>query len=161
MRTIFGIILLTGSFFVPLPTAAQATPATVSPQSVSTSGKPEEQIEALEKKLAGLIVSANWTEYAKHVGSDFTHIDSNGNLETREEWLKNYKNGPRKVVVMEPENLMVRTYGDTAILQGERTASVREAGRVSSNKVRFTEVFVERDGEWYMAAEQETMEKKH
>ena len=62
---------------------------------------------------------------------------------------------------MEPENLRVRTYGDSAILQGERTTSVREAGRVSSNKVRFTEVFVERDEAWYMAAEHETMEKKH
>ena len=160
MRTIFGIILLTGSLFVPLPSAAQSATGPASPRPADASGKSTEQIEALEKKLAGLIVSGDWAEYEKRLAPDFTHIDSNGKFETREELLTSYKGGPRKVIVMEPENLRARTYGETAILQGERTTSVREAGRVTTIKARFTEVFVERDGEWYLAAEQETMEKK-
>lgn len=156
MRKPLGIILLLGSLFVPSAYAEQSA----APSGTDVTSKCEEQIEALENKLAALIVSGNWTEYEKRLTLDFTYIDGNAKLETREELLTGYKSGPRKVIVMEPEDLRVRTYGDTAILQGERTTSAREGGRVSSIKVRFTEVFVERKGDWYLAAEQETMEKR-
>jgi hypothetical protein len=119
----------------------------------------EGEIKALELKLAELIVRADWDEYEKHLASDYLHTRDNGHVESKDEALASLRDVKRKIIVMEmePADLAIRIYGDTAVSNAEFTTSVRESGQVKTRRTRQTDVFVKRDGQWYLIAEQGTM----
>jgi len=117
---------------------------------------PEAEIKTLELRLSDLVVHGNWDEYEKHLAPDYTRIASHGKLLNKEDVMADFRTGPRKIIVMEPEELQIRIHEGDAILQGQLTTSVRESGRVTTRVERFTHVFVKKDGEWLLAAEQET-----
>ena len=134
--------------------SAQSAP--IATQSHSDNSKSEEIIKALELKASQWIVQGNWDEYEKLLASDFTRISADGKFADKKSVLSEFREGPRKIIVMEPEELSVRIYGDSAIMQGRLTTSVRDAGHVNTRKERFTEVFVKQDGQWLLVSEQET-----
>ena len=118
----------------------------------------ESEIKALELRLPELIVQAAWDEYAKHLASDFLHTRDNGQVENKEETMAALRDLKRKIIVMEmePADLLIHTYGDTAVASAKFTIRVREAVQVKSRVTRQTDVFVKRDGQWLMVAEQVT-----
>lgn len=118
----------------------------------------EGEIKALELKLAELIVHGDWDEYASHLASDYVHTRDNGHVEGKDEALASLRDVKRKVIVMEmePADLVIRTYGDTAIANAEFTIRVRDSGQVKGRRTRLTGIFLKRDGQWWQVAEQET-----
>jgi ketosteroid isomerase-like protein len=118
-----------------------------------------DEIKALEVKLADLIVRGDWDEYAKHVASDYLHTRDNGHVEGKNEVMASLRDGKGRVIVMEmePSDAIIRIYGDTAISNAEFTTRVRESGQVKSRRIRLTDVFVKRDGQWWLIAGQDTM----
>ena len=119
----------------------------------------EGEIKALELRLAGLIVRADWDGYGKHLASDYLHTRDNGHVESKDEALASLRDVKRKIIVMEmePGDLAIRIYGDTAVSNAEFTTSLRESGQVKTRRTRQTDVFVKRDGQWYLIADQGTM----
>src|SRR6266404_1769854 len=119
----------------------------------------ESEIKALELKLAGLIVRGDWDEYAKHLASDYLYTRDNGHVEGKDEALASLRDVKRKIIVMEmePADLAIRIYGDTAVSNAEFTTSVRESGQVKTRRTRQTDVFVKRDGQWCLVAGQATI----
>jgi hypothetical protein len=144
------IATLVIAFAHAVPTSTQSAPVR------ADNSNSEESIKALELKLAQWIVQGNWDEYEKLLASDFTRISADGKLADKKSVISEFREGPRKIIVMEPEDMHARIYGDSAILQGRVTTSVRDSGHVNTRKERFTEVFVKQDGQWQLASEQET-----
>jgi hypothetical protein len=117
----------------------------------------EGEIKALELKLAELIVHGEWDEYARHLASDYLHTRDNGRVEYKEETMAILRDDKRKIIVQEMEpDIVIRIYGGTAVASAEFTIRVRENGQVKSRRSRQTDVFVKREGEWYLIAEQST-----
>jgi hypothetical protein len=118
----------------------------------------EGEIRALELKLAELIVHGDWDEYEKHLASDYLHTRDNGHVESKDEALASLRDLKRKIIVMEmePADLAIRIYGETAVSNAEFTTSVRESGQIKTRRTRQTDAFVKRDGQWYLIAEQGT-----
>ena len=115
------------------------------------------EIKALEVRLAELIVKGDWDEYEKHLAADYLHTRDSGQVENREEALASLRDIHRKVIIMEMEpDLTVRIHGDTAVCSAEFTIRVRENGQVKSRRLRLGDVFVKRDGQWSLIAEQGT-----
>jgi ketosteroid isomerase-like protein len=116
------------------------------------------EIKALELRLAELIVHGDWDEYTKHLASDYLYTRDNGHLENKDEALASLSDARRKIIVMEmePADLAIRTYGDTAVANAEFTITVRDSGQVKSRRTRLTDVFVKRDGQWVLVAGQGT-----
>jgi ketosteroid isomerase-like protein len=148
-------LLLTAAIFlaISIPLAAQQPDAHASATSPA-----EAEIKALESKLPDLIVQADWDEYAKHLASDFLHTRDNGQVENKEETMAALRDIKRKIIVMEmePADLLIHVYGDTAVSSAKFTIRVREAGQVKSRVTRQTDVFVKRGGQWLLVAEQVT-----
>ena len=119
----------------------------------------EGEMKALELKLAGLVIHGDWDEYENHLASDYLHTRDNGHIESKDEALASLRDVKRKIIVMEmePADLAIRIYGDTAVSNAEFTTSVRESGQVKTRRTRQIDVFVKRDGQWYLIAEQGTM----
>jgi hypothetical protein len=119
----------------------------------------EGEIKALEMKMADLIVKGDWDEYSKHVGEDYLHTRENGQVENKDETLASLRDVKRKIIVMEmePASLAIRIYGDTAVSSAEFTVTVRDSGQVRGRRTRLSDVFVKREGQWILVAEQGSM----
>jgi len=119
----------------------------------------EGEIKALELKLAELIVHGDWDEYEKHLASDYLHTRDNGRVESKDDALASLRDVKRTIIVMEiePADLAIRIYGDTAVSNAEFTTSARENGQVKTRRTRRTDIFVKRDGQWRLVARQETV----
>ncbi|HKM86272.1 MAG TPA: nuclear transport factor 2 family protein [Terriglobales bacterium] len=118
----------------------------------------EGEIKALELRLAELIVRGDWDEYARHLAFDYLHTRDNGQVESKDEALASLRDVHRKIIVMEmePADLVIRIYGDTAVSNAEFTIRVRDNGQVKSRRSRQTDIFVKRDGQWCQVAGQGT-----
>jgi hypothetical protein len=116
----------------------------------------EGEIKSLETRLAELIVRGDWDEYASHLASGYIHTRENGQIESKDEALASLRDIKRKIIVMEiePASLAIRIYGDTAVSSAEFTITVRESGQVKGRRTRLTDVFLKRDGQWWLVAEQ-------
>jgi ketosteroid isomerase-like protein len=90
--------------------------------------------------------------------SDYLRTRENGQLENKDEALASLRNPKRRIIVMEmePASFLVRIYGDAAIANAEFTITVRDSGQVKSRRSRLADVFVKRDGQWWLVAEQGT-----
>src|SRR5467141_2859599 len=150
MRSVFTITVLL-AFSIALSAQQPGAHAETNPVA-------EGEIKALELKLAELIVHGDWDEYAKHLASDYLHTRDNGRVESKDEALASLRDVKRKIIVveMEPADLAIRIYGDTAVSNAEFTTSLRESGQVKTRRTRQTEVFAKRDRQWYLIAEQGT-----
>jgi hypothetical protein len=63
------------------------------------------------------------------------------------------KSGARKFFAgVKEDEPAVRLYGDTAIVSGTSESKVEYKGRPSGGALRFTRVYVRRDGRWLMIA---------
>lgn len=154
MRNAFIIALL-----IALILALGASLAAQSPDlhaDVNTTA--EDEIKTLETKFAELIVRGDWDEYAKHLASDYLHTRDNGHVEGKDEWLESLRDVKRKIIVMEmePADAAIRVYGDTVVFNAEFTITVRDSGQVKSRRTRQNDVFVKRDGQWWVVAGQNT-----
>jgi hypothetical protein len=150
MRKIFIIMLL-------LVVSASLT---AQPPGVHADASPtaESEIKALELKLAGMIIRGDWDEYAMYLAPDYLHTRYNGQVENKDQALASLRDVKRKIILMEmePADLAIRIYGDTAVANAEFTIRDRDSGQVKSRRTRLTDVFVKRDGQWCLIAGQET-----
>ena len=87
---------------------------------------------------------------------DLTYVHSTGLLETRDEFIEAIRSGKYKYKQVVVEDLVVREYGDTALVSGKATIDVNSSGNEIHTVLRFLDVWVKRDGKWRMTAWQST-----
>lgn len=86
------------------------------------------------------------------LGSDLTYVHSSGALETKDEFLGGIKSGKYKYRAIATEGVVARSYGDVTVLGGQATIDVVVDGKDLHVVVRYTDVWVKRDGRWQMVA---------
>jgi len=110
----------------------------------------EREIKALELHLATLLVQGQFETYSTFLSEDYTRINDRGEVQTREQVLHQFRTSPAGFT-MEPTELVVQSYGDTAILTG--LLKVKAAEPSSPERMsRFRKVFVRRSGRWYLVS---------
>jgi ketosteroid isomerase-like protein len=87
------------------------------------------------------------------LAEDFLDSDASGQLRTRQQVLDAVPK--RKTYAQHLEDLRARVYGDTGIVRGVNRISDKEGKEVA--RVRFTDVFRYRDGQWRAISGHETM----
>lgn len=93
---------------------------------------------------------------AAAVGEDLTYTHSGGDSETKAQFLETLRSGRIVYEQIEPTDVAVRVYGQTAVVTGRSTMHVRTGGQPQTFQIRFLEVDVLRDGRWQMIAWQAT-----
>lgn len=115
----------------------------------------EQEIKALEFHLAGLLMRGELDVYRTFLAEDYTRITDKGRVQSREEVLRQFaaKSEPAAAWSMEPTDLDVKVYGDTAILTGLLKLKPRAGASPAAPRVnRFRKVFIRRDGHWYLVS---------
>ena len=112
-----------------------------------------QQLEHIENQLASTWKSRDCVGWGALLADDWsvTHIDAK--IITKAQALDLCRTGPP--VTSAVDQLAVRIYGDTAIVTG-RTKATAAGDTPQTVILRFTDVFVQRDGRWMVVASHAT-----
>jgi len=135
----------------PLSAAAQPTEK----EANHRESKTQEEIRQLEARRLRAMMDADTAALDRILGDDLTYTHSNGAVDTKASFLAVLKSGKLKYESVSTDG-QVRVQGDTAVVTGRGAMKVRAGDRQLDMAVRFTDVYVKRDGHWQMIAWQST-----
>ncbi len=116
------------------------------------------QLADIEQQLAKALVSGDRVTYSGLLADDWSVIDTNGQILAKEEVLRQlFVAGERKLETMAVDEVKVRLLGETAVVTGRTIATGSFRGTRTKVSLRFTDVFVRRDGRWLIVASQGTV----
>ena len=119
-------------------------------------GTREDSVRALESARADALLHADTTALSRMIADEFVEISRLGQLRTRADNLRDIASGDLKLAAVVYDSQTVRTYGDVAVLTGiaDNTGTFR--GFPFRGKIRYTRIFVRRDGRWQAVLMQQT-----
>jgi hypothetical protein len=92
----------------------------------------------------------------KYLANDVVRIPSNGSIFTKSDMVDGFKTGKIKVSKMEPSDVKVYIYGNTAVVTGIFTSVSTVVNASYNNTNRWTRVLVKRHGSWKTVLYQNT-----
>ena len=114
--------------------------------------KCQRQIEALERQRFEAMTRKDAGFLEKALANDLTYGHSNGLLETKAEHLANIQAGNIVYRSMEAQEMQVRLYRKTAVVNGVVKVAGSLKGKDFELKLRYTDVYVKKRGKWKLAA---------
>lgn len=128
------------------------------PASVSTTQTSvvAQELMQIEHRLAKALVDRNLEMYSSILAADWTTIDLAGRVLGKSQVLQELASRDRQIDTASIDDIKVRELGDVALVTGRTTVTGRYKGERSSVVLRFTDVFVKREGRWQVVASQAT-----
>jgi hypothetical protein len=83
---------------------------------------------------------------------ELDYVHTGGNLESRKQFIDAIRNKTLVYESIVPSEVRVRVYDGLALAMGRSRMQVGNASGVSSFEIRFTEVYVRREGRWLLTA---------
>jgi len=90
------------------------------------------------------------------LGDDLVYTHSTAQVETKREFLQNMRDGTIRYVSIAARDQVVRVYGEAAVITGGATITSVNRGQKRLSVLRYTDVWVQRDGRWQMVTWQST-----
>lgn len=117
-----------------------------------------ELLRGIEERLATAWVEGNRSFIEQLLADDWSVTDLTGRILKKAEVLEEaFGSKDRQVVSMQIDDINVRSFGDWAIVTGRTKAAGEYQGEVVEVMLRFTDVFVYRNGNWQVVASQATL----
>lgn len=127
-------------------------PAADAPAS-SASELDAEALLQREQQRVSYLVNGDYDRLAEMLSSTLSYTHSNAALDSKDAFLKDLRSGQVVYRSMKHRDVDVRfVTPDVAILNGLTDAAVTVGGQEQDVPLRFTIVYVERDGEWLVEA---------
>ena len=118
---------------------------------------PEDSVRALELARAQALLRADTTALSGMVGDEFIEVSRLGQLRTKADNIRDIATGALRLTSVKYDSLTVRLYGAVAVLRGIADNAGTFRGMPFSGRIRYTRVFVRRDGRWQAVAMQQTV----
>ena len=137
-----------------------SSPAVLSPAAAraKTGASPRERaVLAAMEVYKQAILDRDTAALARIWTENYTFINPQGGLVTREQRLANLGSGNTNVQVIDAEReITVRLFGDAAVVQNLSTLRGSFSGQPTDTDLRGTFVWVRRDGRWRLVTNQLT-----
>jgi len=116
----------------------------------------EDSVRAVEMRRREALLAADTVALSRLLAPDFVEISRFGTVRTRADNIGDIGSGALHLTAVKYDSLNVRIYGDVAVLTGiaDNTGTMR--GFPFSGRIRYTRVFVRRDGRWQAVLMQQT-----
>ena len=112
----------------------------------------EEEVRELDGHRFDVLVRQDFDELERILADDLTYTHSIGWLESKDEYLATVRSRLVYRAIETTEDVNARVYGDTAVTTGRATMKVVSADQPTGLDVRFTCVYVKRNGRWQLVA---------
>jgi ketosteroid isomerase-like protein len=117
---------------------------------------PSAEIRAADARRMAAMVAVDVPALEGLLADELTYTHSSGVVETRAQFLANLTAGKLRYRSMTPSEVSVRAYGEVAVATGKADVNVTSEGTDLALALRFTEVWVKREGAWKLAVWQST-----
>jgi len=112
-----------------------------------------QEIRQVEVKRRKALLQSDTTALEQIFADDYMITNQFGQVQTKAQMISDLKSGALKFESIDEDDVIIRTYGDAAVVTGRTTS--KHKGR-QSMQVRFTRVYVKRQGRWQTVAYQTT-----
>ena len=113
----------------------------------------DQEILKREQQRVEFLTGGKLDEFAAMLTPTATYTHSSAAIDDRETLLKNLRSGQVVYKTMKPQDLKVRfVTSDVALLQGLYDINVVVAGKPQDVPVRFSVLYVKKNGAWMMEA---------
>jgi len=142
--------------FLVLAVASLAGTTSLGAQGPTPAGR-SESVRAAEMARRDALLASDTVALSKLVAGEFIEISRLGTVRSRADNMREVASGDLKLLTIKYDSLDVRVYGDVALLTGIADNTGIYRGTVPfSGKIRYTRVFVWRDGRWQAVSMQQT-----
>jgi ketosteroid isomerase-like protein len=138
------MVLLLTVFLPGIPASMHAAPIPL----LHREDRLHREVENLESQWLKALIQNDIATVNRLLADDYLGIDPNGTLETKADALAQQRSGTMKITSIEPDNVKVRVYGDTAVVTSRVDVVGRDGDRDVSGKYHYTHVYSRRSGEW-------------
>jgi len=90
------------------------------------------------------------------LSDDLVYTHSSARLDTKKSLIENMQSGKTVYTAVVPSDVKAQDYGDAVVLTGVARISVKSGGNAMNFGVRFTDVYINKGGQWQMVAWQST-----
>jgi hypothetical protein len=91
------------------------------------------------------------------IAEGFEYTDSDGTFMNKSQWLAEIKNPADGDEQIGNSGMKVQVYGMAAVVTGEYRERMRVRGKTVMRAGRFTDTWIQQNGEWKCVASQETL----
>lgn len=132
-------------------TVAAASPMTSATPAMSNA-MIEQALTQIEKDGAVAMVKDDAGFVEKTMGDNWVWTMANGMMTTRRQLLDDIKSHKYKFTAASIDDLKVYVYGSTAIVTGKQTVKGTFSGQDIGGTERFTDTFINQNGQWKVVA---------
>jgi ketosteroid isomerase-like protein len=125
-------------------------------QGAAQDAKAAEVVKKLELEWMESYVKRDTDFLERYLSDDYSSIHPHGTVLDKKGEIESVKSGDVAITEMKPNEMKVRTYGDTAVITGRSTIKAKVNGQDASGEYRFTDVWVKRGDRWQAVASQVT-----
>jgi len=122
----------------------------------AAAAKAEQELQKAEKDRFEAMVKADVGELDKLLGAELSYTHSNAQVQDKGAFIGDIRSKAIRYVSIEPNDVHVVVFGTTAVVTGGAAMQVMENGNDLTIKIRYTNVQLNRRGEWQMVAWQAT-----
>jgi len=116
----------------------------------------ETNIRDLENKWNDAVLKHDVATMSLILAEDVIDTASTGHVQGKAEDLADLKSGEPKLESSSVDDMKVRVYGTVAVVNGHYTQKGSYKGKDITGEGRFTDVFIERQGQWQCVSTQGT-----
>ena len=133
------VVILFSTFTTPAQQSSALTPA-------------EAEVRKLERAWLDAYEKKDVSAMTAIVSDDFTITFADGSIQTKPQIIESLKRPGGGTSKFTTENVQSRVYGDTVILIGLVISEWKQNGQPMSDRSRYTDTYVKRNGKWQVVA---------
>jgi hypothetical protein len=115
-----------------------------------------DRIIALDARRMAAMCARDIAALNELLADELVYTHSSARVDTKQSLLDGMASGTTVYTSIEPSNVQARAYPGAVVLTVEARIGVTSGGRPLSFGVRFTDVYVDKGGQWQMVAWQST-----
>jgi len=141
------------------PAAPPSAPGSVAPvaaAAATAAAKVEQDIRKGELDRFEAMVKADAGELDKLLAPELSYTHSNAQVQDKAGFVSDIKNRTIRYLSIEPTDIKVMVLGTTAVVTGVAQVHVLQNGDEQTLKLRYTNVRINKSGQWQMVAWQAT-----
>jgi ketosteroid isomerase-like protein len=95
------------------------------------------------------------------LADNWVNINADGSITTKAKLIEFLKAGSFKIMSIDNDEVMVRVYGDAAVVTGRSTTKrAGQSDEIVTRQVRFTRVYAKQQGRWQVVSAHSTLLKQ-
>jgi ketosteroid isomerase-like protein len=115
-----------------------------------------DKIIELDRQRMAAMAAKDIAALNRLLSDDLIYTHSSARLDTKKSLIDAMQSGATVYTAVEPSEVKAQDLGDAVVLTGVAAISVTSGGTANSFRVRFTDVYANRSGQWQMVTWQST-----